>query len=119
MVPACDEGSFGASCCSAHRPLAQAPERAPVLTTGLTTPCAVSKPAVDVAAMADRDHEDDEQVVCKFVQDSVVSGPDAINVGEAHQLLAPDWTRLLSERIETPADSRLILSRELSEFAFC
>jgi hypothetical protein len=61
--------------------------------------------------MPDLHHQNDASVVVDAVDDSVVALPDTI-VLEARELLAPMWSRLSGELLDSSDDSSAVFDRE-------
>jgi hypothetical protein len=55
--------------------------------------------------MPDRDHEHDEYVILNLVDDSIVTGPHAIEVFETGEPFAAWRSRLRDETVEAPGNS--------------
>lgn len=60
---------------------------------------------VDLAPVADIDHDDDQDVVSWHVDDPVVPEADTVMPGAVRQSLAAGWPRVLKKLADDPASA--------------
>ena len=66
--------------------------------------CFGTERSIHVAAVANVYHDDDQEIVLNLVEDSVVAGPDTVEVARPDQLLHPGGAGVVRQSLDLGID---------------